>query len=179
MLKLVMQKLIVLVSVYWMWSAGLIAAEEPQNSDFSQPITIESGTQFVDGLNEVAVYKQNVVITQGSLKIHADEVRIDASAGEGKELFIATGTPATFEQMTLDGTFVKASANQVRYARDTKKISLNGAAEIAQNASVVTGENIMFDMLKEQLIASGTDSDSGRVKAIFQAEPTPATDDTQ
>ena len=47
-----------------------------EQNDFTQPITIKSVSQFVDGLNDVAVYKDNVVITQGSLNITADEVRM-------------------------------------------------------------------------------------------------------
>lgn len=113
------------------------------------------------------------MITQGSLKITADEVRIDASAGDGNEVFIATGTPASFEQRSQDGSLVKASGNEIRYTRKDKKINLSGSAQLAQDSSTVSGENIIFDMLNEQLIASGTDGDSGRVQAVFQAEKTP------
>lgn len=141
-----------------------------EQNDFTQPITIKSVSQFVDGLNDVAVYKDNVVITQGSLNITADEVRIDASAGDGNEVFVALGKPASFEQRLQDGSLVRATANKVRYTRVNKKINLAGNAQLAQNSSTVTGENITFDMLNEQLIASGTDGDSGRVKAVFQAE---------
>lgn len=141
-----------------------------QNADFSQPITIVSGTQFVDGINDIAVYKDNVIITQGSLKISADEVRIDASAGDGNEVFIAVGEPASFQQTAQDGSLVKAMAKEIRYTRVDKKINLSGEAELAQDLSTVTGQNITFDMLNEQLIASGTDSSSGRVKAVFQAD---------
>ncbi len=159
-----------LILIFAVFMSCVLYAEQ---NDFAQPITIKSVTQFVDGLNDVAVYKENVVITQGSLKITADEVRIDASAGDGNEVFIATGTPASFEQRSQDGSLVKASGNEIRYTRKDKKINLSGSAQLAQDSSTVSGENIIFDMLNEQLIASGTDGDSGRVQAIFQAEKTP------
>ena len=159
-----------LILIFAVFMSCVLYAEQ---NDFAQPITIKSVTQFVDGLNDVAVYKENVVITQGSLKITADEVRIDASAGDGNEVFIATGTPASFEQRPQDGSLVKASGNDIRYTRKDNKINLSGSAQLAQDSSTVSGENIIFDMLNEQLIASGTDGDSGRVQAVFQAEKTP------
>ncbi len=141
-----------------------------KETDFSQPITVDSASQFSDGIKKLSIFKDNVVIAQGSLRILADEVVVDASAGKGQEVLIARGAPAQFMQTLADGSQVKASANEVRYTVVDRKISLEGAAQLAQNASTVSGASIIFDMLNEQLIASGTDGESGRVKAIFQTD---------
>ena len=169
-----------LFTLFTVWVGTLISLPcAAKATDFSQPITVDSATQFSDGIKKLSIFKDNVVIVQGSLRILADEVVVDASAGKGQEVLIARGAPAQFMQTLADGSQVKASANEVRYTVVDRKISLEGAAELAQNASTVSGASIVFDMLNEQLIASGTDSESGRVKAIFQTDKPATTGDKQ
>ncbi|WP_346993422.1 lipopolysaccharide transport periplasmic protein LptA [Alteromonas gracilis] len=141
-------------------------------ADFSKPIKVDAKSQFVDGKNKTSLFKDDVLITQGSLIINADEVEVIASEGEGKEVFVARGNPASYSQQLEDGTPVSAKANEIRYEVVNRTISLNGKAELKQDTSMVQGDSITFDMITEQLLAIGGDDDNGegRVTTVFTPE---------
>ena len=147
-------------------ASGAVTASE---EDFSQPIKIGSNTQFIDGKNKTALYKEDVLITQGSLLIEADEVEVIATDGSGREIFIARGNPASYSQSLEDGTPVSAKANEIRYEVINRTISLAGNAELQQDTSKVQGDKITFDMITEQLLATGGASEDGegRVTTVF------------
>ena len=136
--------------------------------DFTKKIELASLYQNADGIAKRATYQGNVVIQQGSLKVSADELEIDASKGEGNEIFIATGNPAKYSQQQEDGSIVTAQADKIEYHRQTSSLTLQGNAEIKQNSSSVQGESIKFNMALEQIIAQGSDQESGRVITTFQ-----------
>jgi lipopolysaccharide export system protein LptA len=140
-------------------------------NDFTLPIEIGSNSQFIDGKNKTALYKDNVLITQGSLIIKADEVEVIASEGSGREIFVARGNPASYSQELEDGNPVSAMANEIRYEVAKRTISLTGNAELKQDTSQVKGNKITFDMITEQLLATGgADDASGRVTTVFTPE---------
>ncbi|MDF2178474.1 lipopolysaccharide transport periplasmic protein LptA [Aliiglaciecola sp. CAU 1673] len=138
--------------------------------DFKQPIKVDAKYQFVDGKNKTSVFKEDVHISQGSLYIQADEVELRADQGEGREVFIARGKPATYEQTLEDGSRIKAVADSIEYQVNSRTLALAGHAELHQNSSSVSGESIVFNMEKEQLIAQGSDDNTGRVTTIFQPD---------
>lgn len=141
------------------------------SGDFEKPITVDAKSQFIDGKKKKSVFKDDVKITQGSLIIAADEVEAIASEGEGKEIFIARGKPASYSQTLDDGAKVKASANEIRYEVAKQLISLQGDAKIQQDTSMVQGDSITYDMSKEQLLATGGESNSnGRVTTVFRPD---------
>ncbi len=138
--------------------------------DFSKTIKVASNYQEGDGINKKATYRGNVQISQGSLLVKAEELQVDASQGEGKEIFIAIGSPAEYSQQQEDGSIVTAKANKIMYMRDSRSLSLEGDAQIEQNASSVKGDSIKFNMELEQIIAQGSNQQNGRVITIFQPE---------
>ena len=147
-------------------TASVLAGED----DFEQPIKVDARSQFVDGKNKLSVFKGDVHITQGTLVIDADEVEVDASAGEGKEVFIARGQPATYSQQLDDGQQVVAKANEIRYQVSERTISLDGNAELVRDTSSVSGNSIIYDMAREQLLAESSDDNNGRVTTVFRPE---------
>lgn len=136
--------------------------------DFTKPIEIASNYQEGDGITKIFIYSGEVLIIQGSLKVEADEVKLDASQGEGNEILFAKGTPAQYSQIQEDGSFVTAKANNIEYHLNARSLSLEGKAEIMQDASSVRGESIQFNMELEQIIAQGSDQQSGRVITTIQ-----------
>ncbi len=160
------QKLLILISLSLFSCWGLASPK-----DFQQPIKVDAKSQFVDGKNKISLFKDDVRITQGSLEINAKEVEVNASKGEGKEVFIARGKPALYQQKMEDGTLVKAQANEIRYEVSKRMISLKGNAELQQETSSVKGDTISYDMNKEQLLATSNEKNSeGRVTTIFRPE---------
>jgi lipopolysaccharide export system protein LptA len=138
--------------------------------DFNQEIKIASSNQSVDGIAKKSNFWGAVVIQQGSLRVKADEVEVDASQGDGKQIFIAKGKPAEYSQQQEDGSIVTARANRIEYRLDSRSLSLDGSAEIQQNNSSVKGESIIFNMELEQILAQGENNEEGRVVTIFQPE---------
>ena len=52
-----------------------------------------------------------------------------------------------------------------------RTLSLDGNAELQQDTSSVKGDKITFDMITEQLLATGSgDNDEGRVTTVFRPE---------
>lgn len=147
--------------------------------DFKQPIKVDSKSQFVDGKSKTSIFRDDVHINQGSLRIEADEVEVIAGMGEGKEVFVARGNPASYTQKMDDGSDIKALANEIEYQKDSRILTLKGGAELHQNSSMVKGESIIFNMELEQLIAQGTDDKDGRVTTIFQPNSTPGNEKKQ
>ena len=140
-------------------------------SDFQKPITVDARTQSMDGKNKITRFKDNVKITQGTLVIEADEVEVSAKNGEGREIMIARGNPARYSQTMDDGSKVQAQANELRYEVAKRTISMTGDAQIKQNTSMVQGDSITYDMMKEQLLAtSSDDNEESRVKTVFRPE---------
>ena len=147
--------------------------------DFTKKIELASLYQNADGIAKRASYQGNVVIQQGTLKVSADELEIDASNGEGNEIFIATGNPAKYSQRQEDGSIVTAQADKIEYHRQTRSLSLEGNARIKQNSSSVQGKSIKFNMELEQIIAQGSDQESGRVITTFQPVSKPEEPETE
>lgn len=139
-------------------------------ADFKLPIKVDSKSQFVDGKTKTSIFKNDVHVTQGSLSIDADEVEVIAGQGEGNEIFIARGKPATYAQTMDDGSRIKAVANEIKYQVSNRTLTLLGTAELHQNSSMVSGESIIFNMEEEQLLAQGTGTEDGRVTTVFQPD---------
>ncbi|WP_166423370.1 lipopolysaccharide transport periplasmic protein LptA [Paraglaciecola sp. 20A4] len=146
--------------------------------DFTQAIKVDSKFQFGDGKTKKSIFREDVHINQGSLNVYADEVEVDASKGEGNEVFIATGSPAKYSQQQELGGSIEASANKIEYRRDLRTLTLEGDAQLKQNNSSVKGESITFNMELEQIVAQGEgESDgNGRVITIFQPSKKTASD---
>ncbi|WP_395340621.1 lipopolysaccharide transport periplasmic protein LptA [Ningiella sp. W23] len=137
------------------------------STDFSLPVTVDSRDQSIDGKNKTSIFIENVVIRQGSLELTADKVEVDASQGSGQEIIIASGKPASYRQRKDDGSWVNASANEIIYKVAAKSLSLDGDALIMQNEVSVTGDLIVFDMTKEQILASSDENSQEAVRTVI------------
>lgn len=144
-------------------SANIAQAPNVKNStiagDFLLPVTANSKQQSLDGKTMTSIFMGDVVIKQGSLEILAERVVADATAGKGKEIITAIGSPASYQQRLEDGSVVSASANEIEYNVQFQTIVMKGNAAIQQKDVQVNGDAISFDMAKEQIMAS-TDANS-------------------
>lgn len=165
MLKPFIARLLLISSAWLLTVTAALAGKD----DFKLPIKVDSKSQFVDGKRKTSVFKDDVRVRQGSLAIDADEVRVSAEDGKGKEVFIALGDPAEYSQVMDDGSKITARAKEIRYSVELRTLELNGAAELHQDTSMVKGDKISFNLEKEQLIAGGDES-SGRVTTVFQTD---------
>lgn len=142
-----------------------VSALQAKESDYQQPVTIDSGSQQAEMNENKATFLQDVVITQGSIIIHADKVVVLRHT-KGDDEMIASGRPATFFQILDNGKPVNASASELRYQLKDRLVTLTGKAELKQNDNQVNGDVIRYDIQKQQMIAQGSGKGS-RVKTIF------------
>lgn len=147
--------------------APLDASTSTITTDFTLPVTLDSRNQAIDGKNKTSIFIDNVAIRQGSLELLADKVEVNAAKGAGKEVILATGQPASYKQRKDDGSMVEASANEIIYDVSTRTISLKGQALIMQDGVRVTGDSIVFDMSKEQILASTNDNSDESVRTVI------------
>lgn len=144
-------------------SSSLMAAAP----DYTQKIQIDADN-LVSVEENVLTYRSNVVITQGSMQMKADQLEINARAGKGKEIYLATGKPVTYSQMLADGKTVTAQAIEMRYEPLSRTLTLTGDAELTQSGSVVKASSIKYNVEKQQLSAES--DKTKRVTTIFTPE---------
>ncbi len=132
--------------------------------DTDQPINIDSGSQSLDMENNVVVFSDNVVITQGSIKINAAKVTITRQEGK-KETIDASGAPVTFQQTLDNGKPVNGKGNSVHYDLGSEFLTLIGNAELKQLDSFIKANKITYDVKKQQLKA--TSGGKSRVKTVL------------
>ncbi|MBQ4832780.1 lipopolysaccharide transport periplasmic protein LptA [Pseudoalteromonas sp. MMG010] len=132
-------------------------------------ISISSDTQQGQLKENVGIFEKNVEIVHGNRLIKADRLEVHKrdNLGNDKQLLIATGTPAYFEEKQPDGTIISASANEVRYDVSTRTLVLNGDAKITQAGQKIQAKSITYD-IEQQLINAEKDEDSSeRVHTIL------------
>jgi len=141
-------------------------------SDRDQPIQIVADLAVRDeGAGETR-YQGNVILTQGSLRITADLISIQHDATAAEEI-VATGAPATLVQTPApDQAPVDASANRIEYIRSQDLVKLIDEARIAQNGSILSGDQIDYLVNERRVRAAGNSSPegSGRVEVVIPPE---------
>lgn len=95
---------------------NLSAAEQAIQPAANQ-ISISADKQEGQLKENVGIFEKNVEIIHGNRRITADRLEVHKrdELGDNKQLLIATGSPAYFEEKQTDGTIMSASANEVRY----------------------------------------------------------------
>ncbi|RTR40632.1 lipopolysaccharide transport periplasmic protein LptA [Shewanella canadensis] len=136
--------------------------------DLKQEVKISAASQEADIKNNQIIFHGPVEVTQGSVKILADELRAFSKEKDGGKILVATGSPATYSQIMEDGRPASASAKEIRYELSSRTLTLIGNATLEQAGSQVTGHQIRYNIAKQQLIAESTGND--RVITIIQPE---------
>lgn len=152
--------------------AGLLTMVSLQSAanetDLLQEVKISAASQEADIKNNQIIFNGPVEVTQGSIKILADELRAFTKENSSGKILVAKGKPATYTQVMENGRPASASANEIRYELSTRTLTLIGNATLEQEGSQVTGNQIRYNIEQQQLIAESTGSD--RVITIIQPE---------
>ncbi|MCG8670693.1 MAG: lipopolysaccharide transport periplasmic protein LptA, partial [Pseudomonadales bacterium] len=111
-----------------------ISSANALESDKHQPIDIAADNAILDDKAGKAIYRGSVELTQGTLKIVADQLTIETGK-EGKvEKVIAKGELAHFTQIPNENDKpIEAQANTVEYYVTKEKIVLIEQAKVVQN----------------------------------------------
>jgi lipopolysaccharide export system protein LptA len=149
-----------------MLSGTLFSSAFAEKFDISQKIEIDASRQAADLKNKIFSYIDDVVITQGSLIIHADIVQVLTQSGSEEKTYIAKGKPATFNQTLADGTPLTLQADEIRYEPGNNLVIISGNALLQQEDSEVSGSRITYNIDTQYVNAESKTNE--RTKTIFQ-----------
>ena len=126
------------------------------STDREQPIHIEADWAEADDQEGTSVYKGDVLITQGSLRISGDTVTIYYNASRDLTRMIAVGQPARFQQLPDGETeYQRAEATQMEYLALKDRIVLSGTARSWQGKDALSGDRIVFDTVDGRILVQG------------------------
>lgn len=134
---------------------SLLSANHAQalDGDKKQPIKISANSAERDEKRAITRYQGDVDMSQGSLKITAEEVVI-TNKGNAVTSIKATGNPARFQQQPKKGEDpVIASAGTVIYHIQKSQIQLDGNARIVQAGRSVSGDVIDYYIEQQRFSA--------------------------
>lgn len=107
-------------------------------------IITADGEGTYNSKTQEATLNGNVLITRGSLKIHADKGIISQSK-EGDKIIILYGSPVTFEQLDDNHKKIEGQGNNFTYNSKKNLAILKGRARIKQDNNTVIGDNITYN----------------------------------
>jgi len=146
--------------------AALSAGAHAEKADRGKPMSVTSAGQapdVVDLKKHSAVFTGDVVITQGTLEIHADRVEVSEDP-DGQRLGYAFGSasrPATFRQKR-DGVdeYSEGDAQRIEYDSAANRVRFVGAAHLRMlKGTVIT------DQASAALITYDTATDTVKLGA--------------
>ncbi|BAN46763.1 lipopolysaccharide transport periplasmic protein LptA [Metapseudomonas resinovorans] len=124
-------------------------------TDRDQPIRVQADSAELDDKQGVAVYRGNVIITQGTMKITGDTVTITQNEAGDVEVFTSVGKPAYYEQKpAADKEIVKAYGLTIQYFAANERIILLDQAKVVQEGNTFEGEKIVYDT-QRQIVNAG------------------------
>ncbi|GGY58064.1 lipopolysaccharide export system protein LptA [Bacterioplanes sanyensis] len=145
--------------------------------DWQQPVTILSDHAELDRKTGMVVYEGNVTLTQGSLRIEADQLLLFRD-GEQLERATARGKPARYQQIISAGdALTEAHGQRIDYLAQQREVVIQGDAHLEQDGNQFSGELIRYDMLRDTISAEGGEEKPGeegkqRIKVIIQPQAT-------
>ncbi|MDQ5911129.1 MAG: lipopolysaccharide export system protein LptA [Pseudomonadota bacterium] len=155
---------------YWALALALIpllAAALPE--DRNQPIQLEARSGEINQQTGVSVYKGNVVISQGSMRLNADIATIHVKDGSFQRME-ATGNPVNLRyQPTADKPEILGTSQRVEYDVVSAKVVMSGNARLTQGQDVFTGDRVEYDLKSDVVRARGA-GDNGRIQFTIQPQ---------
>ena len=140
--------------------------------DRQQPISIESDYAERNEKTGRTVYRGNVVISQGSVLIEAEEITLHVENSKISRIE-CTGKPASYQQKTaLEGPTMIARADNIDYLPATNKLALKHNAMLTRDGTIIKGDSIDYDIDKQTWKAKG--DNQGQQKRIQLVIPASA-----
>ena len=150
---------------------GIVASGAPADStDREQPLVIEAGAAEADNRTKITVYRGDVVITQGTLRITGDTVWIHYDDANAITKAVSVGNPAKFRQLADNKQdYMTADAERMEYHADQDLILLLGNARYGEGKDRITAPRIVYDSRKGR-VKAGANPDSGQASDSAKGE---------
>lgn len=147
------------------------------STDADHPIEIEADSAELDDVKNISIYRGNVVVVQGSIRMTGDKMTVYQTAEDDLDLIIMRGRPATYRQLPDNSkVYDEAEALTMEYYEIKQLVILIKEALVTQEDSRLSGERIEYDTnlskvkawsnpTKDQQIAP-TSTDSSKKKRV-------------
>lgn len=151
---------------------GLVNTSFALKDDNEKPVQIDANNATADQKNMTTVFTGNVVITRGSILVHANK-GVASQNSEKENIVTLFGNPVTFLQKQDDGQLVTGQCNQFTYNSKTNLAVLTGRAKIKKGKDNISGEQITYNTQTQIYSATGLPANgvskkqSGRVTVIL------------
>jgi len=122
-------------------SSALPAASPGQTLglDSSQPIAVNADSFLADLNGETGTYTGNVIVTQGPVRLHADEVKVHAPGGRASRME-ANG------HVVVDSPSGQAVGDNGVYDVPEQLLTLTGSVVLTKDANVMRGNALEVSM---------------------------------
>jgi lipopolysaccharide export system protein LptA len=138
--------------------------------DSGQPIAVNADAFLADLNNETGTYTGNVIVTQGEVRLHADEVKVHAPGGRASRME-ANGN------VIVDSPSGQAIGDSGIYDVPQQLIRLNGNVVLTKDANVMRGNALEVSMatglarLTADSASAAPGQPKGRVQGLFVPAP--------
>lgn len=134
--------------------------------DSNQAIKLLADKATYSERTGVTSYTGNVIITQGTLRLTANDITVNLSPSRSINSAVATGSPATMQQVvTKEKGLAKGQANKIDYNAVSGIITLTGNAKLVQNGASFAGNVIRYSLKAGDVEA--TAGGNQRVELVF------------
>ena len=126
------------------------------STDSQQPIEIEADFAELDDQEGRTIYVGNVIVTQGSIKMTGDKLKVLFDENRDLEHVHMEGRPAYFKQ-TPDGgkEDVEGEGLIIEYYAKKSMLHLIQKAKLTQGNRLFTGDRINYDSAKNVITGRG------------------------
>ncbi len=135
------------------------------SSDKQQDIEIEANSAEMDDVKGISIYRGDVVVIQGSIKMTGDVMTVHFDENGDMELVIMDGKPATYKQLPDDSKiYDEAEALRMEYYVLKDYVILINKALVTQEGLRFSGDRIEYDTVNSQIKAkteAKTESEDG------------------
>lgn len=127
-----------------------------KTSDAEQPIYIEADQVEIRDREGLSIYRGNVHIAQGTLRIYGNEIRI-RTTDQGMQKVNISGKPATFFQLTDLNEEISAQGEEMEYQSKTGLLILDRDAVLVQRDNRFTSAHIVYNT-QTNVVKAGADN---------------------
>ena len=143
-------------------------AQQQPSRDVNAPVNIQADHMRYEFHSGVSVYTGNVRVTQNDIELAGDKV-VAVQQDKALKNIKVTGSPASYRQLSADGTYINARSSKMEYQAVNNRLFLTGKARLEQAGSVMESEKIMYDTVNEVVIA-GDQNANKRVNITITPE---------
>ncbi|MBI1731331.1 MAG: lipopolysaccharide transport periplasmic protein LptA [Gammaproteobacteria bacterium] len=116
------------------------------STDKDQPIEVEADSAELDDVKNVSIYRGNVIVTQGSIRMTGDLMTVYQTDSDDLDHLIIEGRPATYKQLPDESPiYDEAEALRMEYHELKNKVILISRAVVRQEGLRFSGDRIEYD----------------------------------